>query len=115
MQLTNTDRFNSMADRKPDTGFSSEETFQIATFQSQAGYEKRRLQSRRSKRNYSLQYSNISGIEKTAIEQFYRERSGEFETFTFDLSHLNDSGTLNVRFDGGLQICLLYTSPSPRD
>ena len=104
MQLTNTDRFNSMADRKPDTGFSSEETFQIATFQSQAGYEKRRLQSRRSKRNYSLQYSNISGIEKTAIEQFYRERSGEFETFTFDLSHLNDSGTLNVRFDGGLQI-----------
>ena len=76
MQLTNTDRFNSMADRKPDTGFSTEEAFQSAVFLSQAGYEKRRLQSRRSKRNFTLQYSNISGIEKTAIEQFYRERSG---------------------------------------
>ena len=104
MQLTNTDRFNSMADRKPDTGFSTEEAFQSAVFLSQAGYEKRRLQSRRSKRNFTLQYSNISGIEKTAIEQFYRERSGDFESFTFDLSHLNDSGTINARFDGALNI-----------
>ena len=104
MQLTNTDRFNSMADRKPDTGFSTEEAFQSAIFISQAGYEKRRLQSRRSKRNFTLQYSNISGIEKTAIEQFYRERSGDFESFTFDLSHLNDSGTINARFDGALNI-----------
>ena len=104
MQLTNTDRFNSMADRKPDTGFSTEEVFQSAVFLSQAGYEKRRLQSRRSKRNFTLQYSNISGIEKTAIEQFYRERSGDFESFTFDLSHLNDSGTINARFDGALNI-----------
>ena len=104
MQLTNTDRFNSMADRKPATGFSTEEAFQSAVFLSQAGYEKRRLQSRRSKRNFTLQYSNISGIEKTAIEQFYRERSGDFESFTFDLSHLNDSGTINARFDGALNI-----------
>ena len=104
MQLTNTDRFNSMADRKPDTGFSTEEAFQSAVFLSQAGYEKRRLQSRRSKRNFTLQYSNISGIEKTAIEQFYRERSGVFESFTFDLSHLSESGTMTTRFDGPLNI-----------
>ena len=104
MQLTNTDRFNSMADRKPDTGFSTEEVFQSAVFLSQAGYEKRRLQSRRSKRNFTLQYSNISGIEKTAIEQFYRERSGVFESFTFDLSHLSESGTMTTRFDGPLNI-----------
>ena len=104
MQLTNTDRFNSMADRKPDTGFSTEEVFQSAVFLSQAGYEKRRLQSRRSKRNITLQYSNISGIEKTAIEQFYRERSGSFESFTFDLSHLSESGTMTTRFDGPLNI-----------
>ena len=110
MQLTNTDRFNSMADRKPDTGFSTEEAFQSAVFLSQAGYEKRRLQSRRSKRNFTLQYSNISGIEKTAIEQFYRERSGDFESFTFDLSHLNDSGTINTRFDGSLDVQQVLSS-----
>ena len=57
-----------------------------------------------SKRNITLQYSNISGIEKTAIEQFYRERSGDFESFTFDLSHLSDSGTMTTRFDGPLNI-----------
>ena len=104
MSVVSTDRFNSMADRKPDKGFSSEEAFQSAIFLSQAGYEKRRLQSRRSKRNYTLQYSNISGIEKTAIEEFYRARSGDFESFTFDLSHINDSGTINARFDGTLNV-----------
>ena len=50
-------------------------------FNSQAGYEKRRLRSRRSKRNYNLQYTNITGIEKTAIENFYNARSGAFEPF----------------------------------
>ena len=104
MSVTSLDRFNSMVDKKPDKGFSSEEAFQSAIFLSQAGYEKRRLQSRRSKRNYTLQYSNISGIEKTAIEEFYRARSGDFESFTFDLSHINDSGTINARFDGTLNV-----------
>ena len=104
MSVTSLDRFNSMADKKPDKGFSTEEAFQSAIFLSQAGYEKRRLQSRRSKRNYTLQYSNISGIEKTAIEEFYRARSGDFESFTFDLSHINDSGTINARFDGTLNV-----------
>ena len=37
------DRFTSMADRKPDTGFAIDPTFDVATFSSQAGYEKRRL------------------------------------------------------------------------
>ena len=104
MSVASLDRFNSMADRKPDKGFSTEEAFQSSIFLSQAGYEKRRLQSRRSKRKYSLQYSNISGIEKTAIEEFYRARSGDFESFTFDLSHINDSGTINSRFDGPLNV-----------
>ena len=91
-----------MADRKPDKGFATNEKFDVASFTSQAGYEKRRLKSRRSKRNYSLTYTNITGIEKTAIEEFYRSRSGTFEAFTFDLSHINDSGTINARFDGPL-------------
>ena len=102
LSVTTDDRFTSMIDRKPDKGFSTGEQFDVTTFTSQAGYEKRRLKSRRSKRNYSLNYTNITGIEKTAIEEFYRSRSGTFEAFTFDLSHINDSGTINARFDGSL-------------
>ena len=104
------DRFNSMADRKPDKGFTSERSFDTITFNSQAGYEKRRLRSRRSKRNYSLQYTNISGIEKSAIENFYNARSGEFEAFTFDLAHLNESGTITTRFDGPLSVSQILSA-----
>lgn len=103
-EATTSDRFNSMADRKPDKGFTAERSFDSITFTSQAGYEKRRLRSRRSKRNYNLQYTNITGIEKTAIENFYNARSGEFEAFTFDLAHLNESGTITTRFDGPLSV-----------
>ncbi len=104
MTVTTLDRFSSMADRKPDKGFQTDERYDVTTFTSQAGYEKRRLKSRRSKRAYSLTYTNITGIEKLAIENFYRARSGDFETFTFDLSHLNDSGTINTRFNGPLSV-----------
>ena len=93
-----------MADRKPDRGITSKRKYDVTTFTSQAGYEKRRLKSRRSKREYDLQYSNITGIEKTAIENFYNARSGEFESFIFDLSHINEAGTITVRFDKELHI-----------
>lgn len=102
--VTTTDRFTSMADRKPDGGFSSERSFDAVIFESQAGYEKRKLRSRRPKRKYSLKYTNVTGVEKTAIENFYNARSGQFESFTFDLSHLNESGTINTRFDGSLKV-----------
>ena len=102
--VTTIDRFTSMADRKPDRGITSKRKYDVTTFTSQAGYEKRRLKSRRSKREYDLQYSNITGIEKTAIENFYNARSGEFESFTFDLSHINEAGTITVRFDKELNI-----------
>ena len=98
------DRFTSMADRKPDSGFTTTKKFQVATFKSQAGYEKRRLQSRRPLRAYDLAYTNITGVERTAIENFYNARSGDFESFSFDLSHLNESGTITTRFEGDLQI-----------
>ena len=104
MTVQTLDRFSSMTDRKPDQGLSTTEAYDVATFTSQAGYEKRRLKSRRSKRNYNLTYTNISGLEKTAIEDFYRARSGGFESFTFDLSHINESGTLATRFEGTLNI-----------
>ena len=106
------DRFNSMIDRKPDKGFTTDKSFAVDTFTSQAGYEKRRLKSRRATRNYSLQYTNISGVEKTAVENFYNARSGEFESFSFDLSHLNESGTITTRFSGPLKISQVLSSGS---
>ncbi len=111
-EVVTSDRFNSMADRKPDKGFTAERSFDTITFNSQAGYEKRRLRSRRSKRNYSLQYTNITGVEKSAIENFYNARSGEFEAFTFDLSHLNESGTITTRFDGPLSVTQILSAGS---
>jgi hypothetical protein len=98
------DRFTSMADRRPDKGIGSTRTFDVNTFASQAGYEKRRLRSRRSKRTYDLKYSSITGVEKTAIENFYNARSGEFESFSFDLNHINETGTITTRFQGPLSI-----------
>ena len=93
-----------MADRKPDKGFTTTRAFDVATFTSQSGYEKRRLKSRRTKRAYSLQYTNITGVEKTAITNFYNARSGTFEAFNFDLSHLSESGTITARFEGPLNV-----------
>jgi hypothetical protein len=96
--------FTSMADRKPDRGFSEDRAFDIINFTSEAGYEKRSLRSRRSKRRFALSYSNVNGLVKQAIENFFIARSGEFESFTFDLSYIGQSGTINARFDGGLSI-----------
>ena len=104
------DRFNSMADRKPDGGFTTTKKFATSTFTSEAGYEKRRLKSRRPLRSYDLKYTNISGVERTAIENFYNARSGDFESFSFDLSHLNESGTISARFDGDLSITQVLSS-----
>ena len=111
-EVATLDRFTSMADRKPDKGFTAERSFDSIKFISQAGYEKRRLRSRRSKRNYNLQYTNITGVEKTAIENFYNARSREFEAFTFDLSHLNESGTITTRFDGPLSVTQVLSTGS---
>jgi len=111
-ETSSTDRFTSMIDRKPDKGFSSQRAFDTIKFESQAGYEKRRLRSRRSKRSYDLSYTNVTGIEKTAIENFYNARSGEFESFSFDLTHINESGTITTRFDGPLQVTQVHSSGS---
>lgn len=96
--------FSSMTDKTPDNGYQIERAYNSVIFESEAGYEKRRLRSRRPKRNISLTYTNVTGLEKTAIENFYNARGGEYESFNFDLSHLNDSGTIVVRFDGSLQV-----------
>ena len=96
--------FSSMSDRLPDSGYQVDRTYSSIIFESEAGYEKRRLRSRRAKRSINLTYTNVTGLEKTAIENFYNARSGEYESFNFNLSHINDSGTITVRFDGSLQV-----------
>jgi hypothetical protein len=103
-QVDSTGRFADMRDRKPSNGFTMDREFSTKKYESQAGYEKRRLMSRRSRRTFELTYTNISGVEKQAIEDFYIARNGEFETFTFDLDHINSAGTVRTRFDGPIQI-----------
>jgi hypothetical protein len=107
-----TANFSSMTDRKPDRGFSEQRRYSTVTFESEAGYEKRRLRSRRSKRAFDLKYTNITGLEKEAIESFYNARAGDFEAFTLNLEHVNESGNLTVRFDGPLQINQIYADTS---
>lgn len=99
-----TSRLSDMRDRKPNNGFMVQNQFNVSKYSTQVGYEKRRLMSRRQRRTYQLTYTNVSGVEKEAVENFYRARNGEYETFTFDLTHINDTGTVRTRFNGPLEI-----------
>lgn len=99
-----TDRCSSMIDKRPDKGYTEERQFDTLKFESQAGYEKRRLRSRRIKRKYNLTYTNITGLEKNAIRDFFDNRFGEHEAFLFDLDHLNQVGIITTRFDGNINI-----------
>jgi hypothetical protein len=105
-----TSRFTDMRDRKPNNGFMTTNQFNVSKYSTQVGYEKRRLLSRRQKRSYQLTYTNVSGVEKEAVENFYKSRNGEYETFTFDLTHINDTGTVRTRFNGPLEIQQVISS-----
>ena len=100
----------SMSDRKPDRGYNTQTSFEVANFTSQAGYEARRLLSRRSKRTFNISYRNLRGVYKTAIENFYNARGGTWESFEFDLSYAGQSGIIFVRFDGPLTVTEVQTS-----
>lgn len=100
----------SMSDRRPDRGFSTQREFPVSIFTSQAGYEARRLLSRRSKRFLTLSYTNLSGPYKEAIENFYNARGGTWESFEFDLSYAGQNGIIFVRFDGPLNLTQVLTS-----
>ena len=104
-----------MTDRLPDKGFTEERRFDAIVFESQGGYESRRQRSRRPKRRYNLQYTNINGNYKTAIVNFYNSRGGDYEAFFFNLSHLTSAGTVTVRFDGPLQVVQTGTTSSTDD
>lgn len=105
----------SMSNRKPDRGFNIDNQFNTAIFTSQIGYEKRRQISRRSKRSFSIAYTNLHGAYKTALENFYRNRGGDAEAFEFNLSYVGLSGTISVRFEGSLQISEVLTNSSELD
>ena len=112
-----TSRIQSMEDRKPDrSGISLAQNFDYDTYESEGGYQKRRLKSRRAKRGLQLKYTNITGLEKSAIEEFYRARSGGFEAFIFEMAHINETGTITVRFEGALEVNqVLSTGTNPID
>jgi hypothetical protein len=103
------DGFSTMADRKPDKGFSSKKSYSSIEYKSEAGYDKRRLKSRRPTRQYSLTYTAINGLQRQAIENFYDARSGEFESFALNLEHIGDVGSLTVHFKGDLAIKQIHT------
>jgi hypothetical protein len=105
----------SMNNRKPDRGFGIDQIFNTGIFTSQIGYEKRRQISRRSKRKFSISYTNLHGAYKTALENFYRNRGGDAEAFEFDLSYVGLVGIISVRFDGSLQISEVLSSASELD
>ena len=73
------------------------------------GYERRILRTRRTKRKYTLRYTKVESDVKEKIEIFYSDRNGDFESFTLNLSHIHETGTVLVRFEGGLNITLIDT------
>jgi len=103
----------SMANKKPDKGFTYSSSFNTSSFKSQIGYERYRLLSRKQLRDYSLSYTNISEPFKLAIEQFFKNRAGEFETFEFDLSHTGEAGIILVKFSGTLSVRNVLTIGDP--
>ena len=99
-----------MSAKKPDRNFSINEVFNNATFTSQNGYQRTRAISRRSKRQFQLKYTNISGAYKQALENFYRERGGDFDSFEFDLAYIGLSGTIQVRFGNDFSVSEVLTT-----
>lgn len=93
-----------LTNRKPDKGFSRNSEYSVNIFTSRSGHERRSLIARRPKRTFSLTYNNLNGSYTAAIEQFYAARNGTFESFELDLTYLGLSGTVFVRFEGGLTI-----------
>lgn len=103
----------SMSNRRPDRNYTYSQGFENSIFLSQIGYERRRQISRRRKRTITLTYSNILGVYKQALENFFTSRAGTFEAFEFDLSYAGQSGTMIVRFDSELSITQTIATDNP--
>jgi hypothetical protein len=106
-------RKTGLGNRKADRGYSYSRTDDVNVTKFIAGYEKRRLNSRRLKRKWNFGYTNINGMDKEAIDSFYRDRNGSYESFSFDLDHINESGLATVVFESPPQITnVIAASPS---
>ena len=104
----------SMTNRRPDKGLPYTNDFIGNIFTSQSGHEVRSSRSRRSKRKFNVTYTNLNGGFKTAIENFFRDRQGEYESFEFDLLHIGMSGTILARFSGGLSVTQVLSTLDER-
>jgi hypothetical protein len=93
-----------LSSRKPDRGFNYPIEYPINVFVSQSGHEKRNSVSRRPKRTFNLQYTNILGGYMKAITDFYASVHGNLYSFYFDLSHIGQSGIVMVRFNNALTV-----------
>ena len=93
-----------MRGRRPDKEPRTTEDYLVNSVRMGQGYERVIIDSRRPYRTYSLEYNNVSDTVMNRIRNFYRARSGGFESFTFDLDHIAESGSVTVKFDGALDI-----------
>lgn len=105
-----------MSQRRPDRGLSYDTSFGVAEYQSQIpGYSARRLLSRRPVRTYGLVYTNILRPYMEAIMTFYNARGGSFESFDFDLSHINQTGTIRTVFGSAPRVVQIFATNNPTD
>lgn len=96
--------FSSMIDRKPDNEFGITYTPTTIMWKSEAGYEKRQARHRKVFRTFDLSYNKVSGLVREAIINFYLARLGDVESFNFDLTHINLTGTVRVRFSKEIKV-----------
>lgn len=102
-----------MTNRKPDRGLSYQSSFGVAEYQSQIpGYSARRLLSRRPVRTFTLSYTNILKPYLDAIILFYEARGGTFESFDFDLAHINQTGSIRVVFSNAPRVSQVFSKES---
>jgi hypothetical protein len=102
-----------MTDRRPDRNYAYVNSLKSAIFTSQAGYERRRQISRRSKRTFNFAFSSVRGVYNEALQNFYNSRGGDYESFEFDLSYAGQSGTMIARFNGDLNIVQILATDNP--
>ena len=89
---------------RPDKGLRTSEKYRVNTIQMGQGYTKTIVNSRKPYREFTLTYTNLDRVSTNNIRDFYRARLGEFETFTFDLDHITESGLIFVKFSSSIEI-----------
>ena len=96
--------------RHPDKNISITNTHNNSIKQEfGGGYERRIIRTRRTKRKYTLRYTKIQASVKDTIQSFYKRVNGDYESFLLDLTHIHETGTVLVRFDGPLNMTLIDT------